>query len=293
MDSNFSKFNYARNKDKLLINLINMIEGILSDGVIDAKEMIFLDTWLLESESISQNYCVKAIRARIADILEDGVITPDELAELKEDLLKIQQQLLDLPELDLFSTESDKHLLEGLCKGMIANHELHDSEIRFLDWWLTSNGMLKDNYPGKELYALVKEILKDGVITPEERASLKLALIDYTGCDIESGAVDGLATRLPIDKIESLELRDANICLTGTFLCGKRKACEAEIIAAGGVITGSINQKLNYLIVGTLSSKDWVYQSSGRKIEKAVEYRDQKGINLKIISEEQWKTFTS
>ncbi len=41
-----------------------------------------------------------------------------------------------------------------------------------------------------------------------------------------------------------------------------------------------------------MSSKNWRYTSHGRKIEKAVHYRDEKGIPLKIINEEQWQDFS-
>lgn len=288
--SEYTRFNYFRNKDKLLANLISIIDGILSDGNIDEKEVLFLDTWLLESEEISNNYCVKAIRRRVSDILADGVIDKLEIDYLKADLIKIQEKLIDLPFLELNSTESDKHLLEGLCKGMLANHELTDAEIKYLNWFLSVNGALKNNYPGKELYSLVSEILKDGVITESERAELKLALLAFTGCDLELGIVDGLSTKLPLDNIDTLNLKGATVCLTGEFLHGKRSVCEGEIKLQGATVISGITQKLDYLIIGTMSSKDWRYQAHGRKIEKAVEYRDEKGISLKIISEEQWKS---
>lgn len=290
--SEYTRFNYFKNKDKLLTNLISIIDGILSDSNVDKKEVLFLDTWLLESEEISNNYCVKAIRHRVSDILADGIIDTHELDYLKADLIKIQKDIIDLPYIELDSIESDRHLLEGLCKGMLANHELSDVEIKYLNWFLSVNGALKNNYPGKELYNLVTEIAKDGVITDSERAELKVALAAFTGCDLESGIVDGLATKLPLDHIDDLNLKGAVVCLTGEFLHGKRSVCEDEVKLQGATVISNITQKLDYLIIGTMSSKDWRYKSHGRKIEKAVEYRDSKGIPLKIISEEQWKSLT-
>ncbi|TLU69570.1 NAD-dependent DNA ligase [Enterobacter sp. MF024] len=291
METEYSKFNYVRNKDKLLTNLISLIDGVLSDGIITKNEVLFLDTWLMEADIICRNYCVRTIRNRAADILADGVVSEAELNFFKADLLKVQKQLLDTPSLDLYSEEADRHLLEGLCKGMLADHQLLDQEIKYLNWWLTSNGALKNNYPGKELYLLVSEILKDGIITSSERELLKEGLIAFTGCDLANGVVDGMSTRLPIDVIESLDLSGATVCLTGDFLHGKRSKCKADIEAAGATVCDTVTMKINYLIVGTLSSKDWMYQSHGRKIEKAVNYRDNKNIPLKIISEEQWQCF--
>jgi hypothetical protein len=138
METEYSNFNYVRNKDKLLTNLISLIDGILSDGQVTKNEVLYLDTWLMEAEVISRNYCVRAIRNRAADILADGVATETELKFFKADLLKIQKQLLDTPSLDLYSVDSDRHLLEGLCKGMLADHQLVDEEVKYLNWWLTS-----------------------------------------------------------------------------------------------------------------------------------------------------------
>ncbi|HBS5821132.1 BRCT domain-containing protein [Klebsiella variicola] len=286
-----TRFNYFKNRDKAFANLISIIDGILSDGNLDQKEILYLDTWLLESQEISDNYCVKAIRHRISDILADGIIDDIEIKFLKADLIKIQKELIDLPYLKLDSIESDRHLLEGLCKGVLANTHLNDSEIKYLRWFLSVNGALKSNYPGKELYVLVEEILRDGVITDDEREELKQALVSFTGCDLESGIVDGLSTQLPIDTIDTLDLKGTTVCLTGEFLHGKRSVCAEEMRLLGANVVDSITQKLDYLIIGTLSSKDWRYKSHGRKIEKAVSYRDEKGIPLKIISEEQWKNF--
>jgi hypothetical protein len=286
-----SRFNYVKNRDKSFANLISIIDGILSDGNIDQKEILYLDTWLLESQEISDNYCVKAIRRRISDILADGVIDEVEIKYLKADLIRIQKELIDLPYLKLDSIESDRHLLEGLCKGVLANTQLNDSEIKYLRWFLSVNSALKSNYPGKELYTLVEEILQDGLITEDEREQLKIALVSFTGCDLDSGIVDGLSTQLPIDAIDSLNLDGATVCLTGEFLHGKRSICADEIRMQGANVVDNITQKLDFLIIGTMSSKDWRYKSHGRKIEKAVAYRDEKGIPLKIISEEQWKDF--
>ncbi|CAI0864920.1 BRCT domain-containing protein [Serratia quinivorans] len=286
---NTNFYNYSRNREKLLINLINIIEGLTCDSKIDERELVYLDTWLLESEAIKDNYFSQLIREKIAHILDDGIIEKSELDNFKSDLIEIQTKMLDIPDIDLYSIESDKLLLEGLCKGVVANQSLNDAEIGYLNWFLTSNGALKSNYPGKELYKLVKDILEDGVITEEERAQLMQALSSFSGVEMNSGIVDGNATRLPVQNIDSLEIKGATICLTGKFLCGSREKCKSDIESAGGVVVNRVSQSLDYLIIGALSSKDWRYQSYGRKIELAVEYRDIRKLPLKIISEEIWK----
>ncbi|MBJ8705000.1 BRCT domain-containing protein [Citrobacter freundii] len=286
MEDKLYVFNYTHNRDKLFANLISIIDGIVADGVVRDEEVLYLDTWLLEANQIIRNGVIKSLSARVSDILADGVITEEERKELKNSLTKIQREILDIPGIDFYSAEMDLHLLNGLCKGLISDRTLTEDEIRYLDWWLTQNGALKSNYPGKDLYILIKDILNDGVITPEESETLHKALVDFTGCDLDSGVVDGLATRLPIDNDALVDLADKTYCLTGTFMAGKRAVVEERIKSAGVKISNGITQKLDFLVVGTLSSRDWKFSSHGRKIEKAVSYRDDNGAKLKIISEE-------
>lgn len=286
MDDKLYAFNYKHNRDKLFANLISIIDGILADGVVNEREILYLDTWLLEAKQIINNGVIKSLSARVSDILVDGVVTEKERSELKKHLNQIQHEILDIPDVDFYSSESDLHLLSGLCKGLIADRNLNDQEIKYLDWWITQNGSLKSNYPGLELYVLVKDILNDGIITPEESSKLHKVLIDFTGCDLDSGVVDGLATRLPIDHVEDISVEGKMFCLTGVFVAGKRSVVEDWIKKAGGLITDGINKKLDYLVIGTLSSRDWRFSSHGRKIEKAVNYRDEQGAKLKILSEE-------
>jgi len=290
--SQFSAFNYSQNRDKAIANLINIIEGMTCDGKISEKEMIFLDTWLLESEVLSQNYYVNCIREKISDILSDGIVEQSELDDLKELLLEMQRGLMDTPNIDLYSTDSDKHLLEGLCKGMASDYHLSDEEISYLKWFLSTNAALKSNYPGKHLYSLVQTILSDGVITEDERASLLEEITAFTGSNISEGIVDGYSTTSPVDLIDQFYPEDSKVCLTGKFLCGSRRQCEADLIKLGCTISDRVTQDLDYLIIGALSSKDWKFQSFGRKIEQAIDYRDNKGAPLKILSEEHWQSLT-
>lgn len=286
MDDKLYIFNYTRNRDKLFANLISIIDGILADGEVSETEVLYLDTWLLEANEMISNGVIRSLSERVSLILADKVVTQQEKEELKEYLNIIQRDILDIPEIDFYSTESDLHLLTGLCKGLIADRHLNEDEIRYLDWWLTQNGALKSNYPGKELFLLVKSILSDGVITQKESNVLHKALIDFTGCDLDSGVVDGLATRLPVDVLDSFNIEGKKFCLTGVFSAGKRSIVEERIVGAEGLISDGVTKSLDYLVIGTLSSRDWRFSSHGRKIEKAVSYRDEKGWPLKIISEE-------
>lgn len=278
-------YNYSSIRDKLFNNLVSIIDGILADDAVDKAEIIFLDNWLAEAQQIASNSTVKSLVYKVESVLVSGMNNQD-LIELKGSLHTIQRELLDLPGIDFYSIDADVNLLLGLCKGIVADKKISDREVHYLEWWLAQNSMLRDNYPGKDLYRLVSEILSDGIITPDESIQIYEAVNLFSGASLEDGVTDGMATRLPCDRITELLLIGQTFCLTGEFIMGKRSDVELIIEKHGGEISNSITKKVNYLVVGTLSSRDWKFSSHGRKIEKAIEYRDSKDSGIKIIGED-------
>lgn len=288
MKDQLYNFNYSRNRNKLFANLISIIDGIICDGKVNEKELLFLDTWLLDAKEVQNNVIFQQIHDKILDIQFDGEITKEELEEFKQDLICIQKDLLDIPNIDLYSKEADIHLLSGLCKGVIGDGQLNNDEIKYLNWWISQNSLLKNNYPGKELYQLIQNILKDGIISEDERNQLKMMLIDFTGSDPENGIVEGLSIgKSFFDDVENINLSSQTVCFTGKFLLGNREKCKETAEKQGAEVIKDWRSDLDYLIIGTLNSRDWMYQSFGRKIEKVKEHQ-LNGHPVKIITEEQW-----
>jgi hypothetical protein len=283
--------NYLRNRDKQLNNLVGILDGILADSRIDEQEVLYLDTWLKDTQGLDGNWVFEQLRRQVNEVLADGEISAEELAHLKEVLPEALRSLIGLPNVDFYSEESDKLLLEGLCKGVMANRQLNDREIRYLDWWLGQNALLKKNFPGKELYALVQKVLADGQITEDERLALGEAIELYIGNPLDEGAADGLATRLPVDEEPSLAFDGTSICFTGKFLSGSRRQCHEWAERVGATPRDNVVKNLDYLVIGTLSSRDWRFSNHGRKIEKALEYRDQDKTQLQILDEEIWVAY--
>jgi NAD-dependent DNA ligase len=181
--------------------------------------------------------------------------------------------------------------LLGLCSGMIADGHLNDREILFLDTWLRDNAFILKEWPANVIGGRVRAVLADGRITEEERADLHSTLCQLLGgSPEETGAAGGMATRLPVDTVDALTFRDRVFCLTGKFVFGIRSRCRAAILERGGVVADDITKDLDYLVIGTLASRDWAHTSHGRKIEKALEYK-QSGSPIAIIAEEHWVTY--
>lgn len=178
--------------------------------------------------------------------------------------------------------------LLGICRGLIADNQLTDQEIVFLDTWLRDNEPLLHDWPASVIRERVNAILADGIITTEEADDLKDTLAALVGdTSLTAGAVSETATRLPVNSVRTLPFEGRLFCLTGKFVYGTRQRCEQAVLDRGARVAAAITTNLDYLVIGTLASRDWAHTSYGRKIEKAVEYQ-QKGYPLLIVSEEDW-----
>ena len=79
----------------------------------------------------------------------------------------------------------------------------------------------------------------------------------------------------------------SNFCFTGVFASGTRNWCHEKVSERGGLSSGTINKKLNYLIIGDIGNENWLHSTHGRKIEKAIQYNNS-GCEIAILSEEYW-----
>ncbi len=186
-------------------------------------------------------------------------------------------------------TKSVESLL-GLCKGLLADNVLNEEEIIFLDTWLKENEQITDAWPANIIADRVQAVLDDGVITQEEAEDLKSTLERIVGSGLQDGVVAGMATRLPIQKVDELDFEARLFCLTGKFVYGPRKKCENAITDRGGVVHPRVVAYSDYLVIGTLTSRDWAHTSHGRKIESAIKANEE-GSAIKIIAEEDWTRF--
>ena len=178
--------------------------------------------------------------------------------------------------------------LYGLCSGLLADQKLTDEEIIFLDTWLKEHSDICKDFPANVISSRVRDVLADGIITEEERADLYETISKMLGGTLEdTGVVDGLATRLPVDEVDRIEIPGRRFCFTGKFVYGPRSKCERAVIEMGGEVLKNITAKLDYLVIGTFASRDWAHTSHGRKIEKALEYKE-KGRKIFIVAEETW-----
>lgn len=195
------------------------------------------------------------------------------------------------PDRALFASRVAKRLVSellGLCKGMVCDGEISDSELEALKRWLAGHPDAAVQYPGRVLADRLIRVFEDGVVSSEERGELNELLLDLTGETEEHDQPLNLSTRLPFDEPEPTILFEGyEYVFTGRMLYGTRRDCESRVLARAGRVANTVTKKTGYLVIGPIASAAWLESTHGRKIMRAVELRSQ-GVPVRIVSEEVW-----
>ena len=176
--------------------------------------------------------------------------------------------------------------LIGLSKGITADGKVDQAEAEFLQTWLAQNNH-SQNPVVLNLLSKVSEMLEDGVLDEDESSELLSILHSISGEQAELGEVAKTSTLPLCAPAPDISFSGKAFLFTGTCAYGTRKQCQEAIDSLGGVNLKNVTKKLDYLILGTYVTDSWAHESFGRKIEKAMEYRDS-GLPLAIITEEHW-----
>jgi hypothetical protein len=185
-------------------------------------------------------------------------------------------------------TDRDVCEMLGLAKGLLADGVVTETEAVLLRQWTANHPDSCSHWAIATLSDRLNRAFADGTIDDVERADLADLLESLVGGRAGLIAGEGAATELPLDRpAPSLAWLGSVFVFTGKFAFGPRRDCERQVHLLGGSCDPNVTQRTNYLVIGTFGSRDWVQTSFGRKIEKAVEYRDS-GMPLAIISEDHW-----
>lgn len=195
--------------------------------------------------------------------------------------------------MDIFTRFNRKNIqdrqidtLIGLSKGITADGKVDQAEAEFLMTWLIQNRH-SENPIIVNLLEKAESMLADGVLDDEESRELLSLLQKLSGDWSELGEI-GKPTSLPLDDPPpAINFENKIFLFTGTFAFGIRRQCQAAIEHLGGLNASGVNKSVNYLILGTYVTDSWVHETYGRKIEKALEYRNA-GVPIAIITEEHW-----
>lgn len=184
----------------------------------------------------------------------------------------------------------DANELCGLARGVLADGAVNQAEAEYLLHWLTERPESLEVWPFSVLFPRLQEMLADGNLDSDEEAELIGLLLDYTGggSTHAGDSASSQSTSLPLcDPAPEVVFEGCNFVLTGRFVTGTRRECEAEILRRGGQAQKSPTRATHFVVIGDLGSRDWAQSSYGRKIQHAVELREA-GRPLHLISERHW-----
>ena len=185
--------------------------------------------------------------------------------------------------------EKDLQTLIGISQGIISDGIVNQKEAEFLLNWLIQH-QHTEHAIFNNLFTKAKQMLMDNTLDQEESKELLSLLQNITGEESEIGEMFKSAT-FPINKnIGEVVTQGSSFVLTGTFAFGLRKECEQRLKEKKGFIHKNITLKTDYLVIGEYVTTDWKFQTFGRKIEKAIEYREKYG-TIKIIQEKHLPIF--
>jgi len=143
--------------------------------------------------------------------------------------------------------------LMGACRFVLADGEVSEFEAKSLLDMLTANDELRSRWPADRLYMRLHEMLIDRVLDVEEQAELLLVLRDLIGHAGAPGMGSVvLSTPLPLCSPQpEVNFAAHRFCLTGKFIYGTRKQCQAEVLSRGGELHENPTQATSYLVVGS------------------------------------------
>ena len=279
-------YNFRRNREKTAFALRGILQGIVADKGLTQQELLFLDTWLREQQRLDSGDVVDLLDM-IRDILDDGIITTEELDELHG----LISDVIEYGEASSAELAASINELLGLISGIVADGKVSEAEFHSLNAWLKDNDQVVKHWPANEIAERIRQILADSVVDDQELADLRTTLKQMCGQDFaESGTADGGVAEIFSMDVESFDHAGKTMLFTGKFVCGNRDAVQNAARNRGAKIRSSVTKELDVMVIGTLASRDWKYKSHGNKIADAIRLQ-REGAPIVILSERQWRRF--
>lgn len=287
MDRQTPGYALASNKKKAIYSLKGILQGITADTRLNSMEALYLNTWLLDSQPLKDDPDVIDLLDLISDVLQDGKLTSEELIELNS-------LITDIIEYRSFKdvTKSD-YINEflGLISGIVADDQINEDEFSYLVKWIQQHNDLVEDPTIRNVITKLIEFTELESTSPADDESLLAFLKETAGIRfLETGSTDTHPMDHIADDIDFMDHSGASVCFTGVFNTGSRKEIEAIATKLGAITRKDPSKSIDYVIIGSQVSPDWKHTSFGRKIQKAIELREN-GHPLIILTERQWTNF--
>jgi len=183
--------------------------------------------------------------------------------------------------------------LIGLCIGILADGRLNKKEAIYFREWVDQTAIFEPIYPFPDLSNELNIIYSNGESDVAKTLLTKQLIKKILGSDHDSdeSKIDSYSSDLPLDfpPPSKIVFEGSQFVITGRFEYGTRAKVIDKIKEQKGYFKdGFPKHDTSYLVIGSHVSRDWLYTSYGRKIERAIELRND-GHPIAIISETQWK----
>ena len=282
--NDYRKYNDRCILDKTMSTFEGILTGISIDNEMGSKEIEALLQWCIDNQLLANKKPYDELFNHVFSAIEDNILTDDE----KEDLIWLCRRLRgDGIYYDCLT--HDMQVLQGILYGILADGKITKEELTGLQDWLYENEQLASYYPYDEICTLVNQVLKDGVVSPEEEQLLKAFFSQFTNggakCGTCSEKEKTLLTTAGICALDpEITISDHLFCFTGKSEKASRSELAEIIIEHGGKFNDSVTAKTDYLIIGNAGNQCWAFSCYGRKVEKAIDLR-KKGNHILIVNE--------
>ena len=287
------KFHRPRLSVRQISELLGFCLGLVADGKIDQSEAESLHAWLITQEKVGNPH-VETLRAKVGQMLEDGVLDASESAELMRLVCNLidshsdAEVPLDRDGTPIFSLDTYQiSALLGLCRGLIADGKIDQREADTLHALLRVSEKTIENPVITAFQEKLKPFLGKKLKKAGSRVQLLQLLSELVGGQMEVGECLHATTLWLDDPPPEVVFEDRKFCLTGKFSYGTRNQCEDDVRSHRGICQASPSKTTNYLVIGSYAEGTWIQSAYGRKVEKAVKLRAD-GLPIRIISEAHW-----
>ena len=97
-EATLNRLNGDRLQSRQVDELVGLARGLIADGAINSAEVAFLEKWLVTNLALSHQPLIATLYERVRQILSDGVVDPEECADLLATLTSFTAEDTELGE---------------------------------------------------------------------------------------------------------------------------------------------------------------------------------------------------
>jgi hypothetical protein len=265
--------------EKAMNTLCGLIEGIISDGVINLKEYEALKNWCNQYEAISAYPPFDELLRLMQLGVREGPLSQETRDSLdwfcKKFLAKNKKTSL---------MTADRQFATGMMGGVISDDIINKEELKVLKEWLEDHKELRESWPdGDKAFKRIDVVLADEEIDEEEHRQL-LEFFEYVSwlrSSLSEPVKPPICATDPVITFAGKEF-----CFTGISDTSSREKQEDIVISFGGKVTKhALHKKTDYLVINNNHAADWKFMAYGTKIEEALD-KQKAGGSIQILCED-------